>query len=195
MKQKIILTDADGCLLNWKDSFISWMRNNGFVDNNDNSEYKISKIFNISESDALQYVKEFNESDHIKYLKPYGGAEYYIKVISNLGYKFHVITSLSASDTASQNRHENLNKLFGKEIFEKIICLPLGSNKAEILTEYKDTNYFWIEDHPYNAQDGLDLGLKSIIFNHSYNQNINVDCPRINTWEDFYFFHLLPNKN
>lgn len=192
MQKKIILSDADGVMVWWKGGFDKFMTARGFTPVPNSNSYLIEDMYNVTTAVARDSVREFNVSDYIEELDAYRDAAHYIGILHrDFGYKFHVITSLSDEELPAQRRLKNLHNLFGEKAIDRLICLPQGASKFEALSEYEDSGYFWLEDHPHNATDGLALGLNSIMFNHSYNHNIEVGCPRIDTWRDFFYDHFL----
>lgn len=192
MKKKIILSDADGVMVWWKGGFDKFMEARGYAAVPDTDSYLIEDMYNVTSKIAHDSVREFNVSDYIEQLDAYRDAAHYISVLhKDFGYKFHVITSLSDEELPAQRRLRNLHNLFGKDAIERLICLPQGASKYQALSEYEGLDYFWLEDHPHNASDGLSLGLHSVMFNHPYNRNIDVECPRIDTWRDFFYDHFL----
>jgi FMN phosphatase YigB (HAD superfamily) len=150
---KVILTDADGVLLNWEYAFCCWMEQHGYTQiENGNWEYDIAKRFSITKDHATQLVKVFNESAAIGFLPALRDAMYYVKRLhEEHGYVFHCITSLSTDPNAGKLRQMNLEKLFGKTAFEQVICLDTGADKDEILAMYQNSNLYWVEDKIENA--------------------------------------------
>ena len=58
---KVILTDADGVILNWEYAFTCWMEQHGHTQvEGGNKLYNMSERFNITPSQAWQQVKIFN---------------------------------------------------------------------------------------------------------------------------------------
>ena len=102
------------------------------------------------------------------------------------GFQFHCITSLSKNKYAQKLRTQNLELLFGKDLWDDFKYLPCGADKDEVLAEYKDTGCFWIEDKPKNAEVGQDLGLNSIIVAHDHNAYYNGEIPRFWKWKHIY---------
>ena len=83
----------------------------------------------------------------------------------------------------------NLQKMFGKTAFSKVICLDTGADKDEALSKYKGSNCYWIEDKPENAEAGLQFGLRPIVMEHGH--NMHYTHPKIKTvknWEKLYRF-------
>lgn len=188
MKNKIILTDADGVLLDWEYAFDVYLRTHGF-NKVDGGEYKysISKRYGIDPEQGKKLVKIFNESAHMGFLPPLRDAMYYVKRLhEEHGYVFHCITSLSKDENAQELRKMNLRKLFGETAFEKFIFLDTGADKDEVLERYRGTGYWWIEDKIVNAQVGYDLGLNSLLMEHGHNMDNPTPFPKVKNWKQVY---------
>ena len=68
---KVILTDADGVLLNWEYAFTVWMEQHGHTQVDDaNFIYDIGKRFGLESNNmGHRLVKQFNESAAIGFLR------------------------------------------------------------------------------------------------------------------------------
>ena len=187
MKENIILVDCDGVLCDWAYSFTAWMEHTKKIPTLDFNEYNVGKRFGITKEEGRKLVAEFNDSAAIAFLPPLRDAVYYIKRLNLLhGYRFHCITSLSDNKYAQRLRTQNLELLFGKEIFDEFVYLPCGADKDEALAKYKGTECFWVEDKPENAEEGLKNGLNSILVAHDHNGDANPDIPRFWKWKEIY---------
>ena len=147
--KKVILTDADGVLLNWEYAFSCWMQQHGHTEvENANWIYDIGERFGLDSNNmGHRLVKQFNESAAIGFLPALRDAMYYVKRLhEEHGYVFRCITSLSTDKNAYELRKMNLEKLFGKTAFEELVCLGTGADKDEALAPYKDSGLYWIED-------------------------------------------------
>ncbi len=186
MKENIILVDCDGVLCDWEYSFTQWMNHKGYP-TSDSTQYNVAKRFNLAGDFGKNVVAEFNDSASIAFLPPLRDAVYYIKRLNMLhGYRFHCITSLSEDKYAQRLRTQNLELLFGKEIFDEFVYLPCGADKDEALAKYKGTECFWVEDKPENAEVGEKLGLNSILVAHEHNAYYDGDIPRYWKWKHIY---------
>ena len=184
----IILTDCDGVLLSWVHSFEWWMKRKGFK-KSPKVSYKVSEVYDISDDKADVLVRHFNESAAIGFLPPLGDAIKYVrKLHEEHGAVFHCITSLGTEPYAQRLREENLKRVFGETVFERIECLDCGADKTEALKRYEDSEFIWIEDKPENAEVGAKLGLKSFLLNQPYNKyyNVNDNVTRVKNWKDLY---------
>ena len=188
--KKVILTDADGVLLNWEYAFSCWMEQHGHTSvENSNWLYNIGERFGITKETGKLLVKQFNESAAIGFLPALRDSMYYVKRLhEEHGYVFHCITSLSLDKNAYKLRLMNLEKLFGKTAFEELVCLDTGADKDEALLPYKDSGLYWIEDKLDNAMVGLDLGLKPILIEHGFNMNEKLDpnIKKVVNWKEVY---------
>lgn len=191
MRDKHILTDSDGVLVNWNDAFSKFMEEHGHpivpekVDN-----YIISVRHNIPNEDAVKLIREFNEGPYIASLEALSDSQEYVKKLASEGFKFTVVTSLSDNPQAQIYRTMNLTTLFGN-IFNEIICLKMGANKTEALGRWKNSNLYWIEDHPAQAEAGHVNGLRPILIQHPYNATYHNNdqfhvVPLENAWRDIY---------
>ena len=187
---KVILTDADGVLLNWEYAFCCYLEQRGHTQiENGNWEYDIAKRFGISRNEAIKHVKVFNESAAMGFLPALRDAMYYVKRLhEEHGYVFRCITSMSLDPNAYKLRKMNLEKLFGGTAFEQLVCLDTGADKDEALVPYKDSGLHWIEDKLSNAVLGLNLGLNSILVEHGFNMHDNLPEGMVKcvNWKEIY---------
>jgi FMN phosphatase YigB (HAD superfamily) len=189
MKDRVILVDADGVLLNWEYAFAVWMETHGFnkVPGSD-FNYNIGERYGIGHEQGRKLIKIFNESAAIGFLPPLRDAMYYVKRLhEEHGYVFHCITSLSLDPAAGKLREMNLAKLFGKTAFEKVVCLDTGADKDEALKPYENTGCWWVEDKPENALVGHNLGLRSVLIEHGHNMHFyHASVPVMKNWKQVY---------
>ena len=188
MKQKLILTDCDGVILDWEWAFSVWMQERGYTLTADNKKsYYLHHHYNeLEERDSKKVVKTFNESAAIGFLPALRDSVYYVKRLhEEHGCMFRVITSLSLDKNAQKLRGKNLRKLFGNAI-ESVICLDTGADKDSALEPYRGSGMWWIEDKPANADVGHALGLKSILVEHGHNMHHVCDYPVAKNWKEIY---------
>ncbi len=186
--KKIILTDADGVLLDWEWAFSVWMREKGYTmtENAKQSYYLHEHYQELEQKDAKKIVKQFNESAAIGFLPALRDSTYYVKRLhEEHGYQFRVITSLSKNRDAQRLRDMNLRKIFGDAI-EEVICLDTGADKDEALEPYRNSGMWWIEDKPQNADVGHELGLSSLLVEHGHNMDHTCNYPVVKNWKEIY---------
>ena len=78
------------------------------------------------------------------------------------GYEFCVITSSLSLDPIQKYYDKNLDNVFGKGVFTKLVCLDTGADKDDALKWFKDTGMYWLEDKTVNANLWSKIRLKSI---------------------------------
>lgn len=189
MKNKVILTDADGVILDWEYAFDIWMQEHGFQKQDGGQFiYNIGRRYGIDMEQGKKLIKIFNESASVGFLPALRDSMYYVKRLhEEQGYVFHCITSLSKNENAQKLRTMNLQKLFGKTAFAHYIFLDTGEDKDGVLQDYKDSGLWWIEDKITNAETGLNLGLKPLLMEHGHNMDYdNPLIPRVKNWKDIY---------
>lgn len=186
---KVILTDCDGALLDWEYAFDTWMHRHGYTIKVQNT-YSMAEKYGLSKDDAKRLIMMFNESAWIRRLSPLRDAVKYVrKLHDEFGYVFHVITSLTDDEYSQHLRTKNLRELFGETVFERYVYLDCGAPKHDALSEYKDSECYWIEDKPDNAEVGIELGLRSILMSHGHNAGSvshNSKIKEVDTWHDIY---------
>lgn len=185
---KLILTDADGVLINWLAKFYEWMEARGYkMHENPPVTYHLHLMYNnMGPDDAKKLATIFNESAAIGFLEPMRDAvEYVSKLHLEHGYRFRVITSLSTDKYATQLREYNLRNIFGDAI-ESVVCLETGAHKGPELEQYRDSGLWWIEDHTVNADAGHKLGLRSVLLEHDHNKHHDCDYPVVKDWATIY---------
>lgn len=189
MKDKLILSDCDGCMLDWEWAFRVWMTEHGYEFNEagKKSYYLTHHYVDTNTDEILRQVKTFNESAAIGFLPALRDATHYIKrLYEEHGYQIRVITSLSTDKNAAKLREMNLKKIFGPAI-ESVICIETNSPKDEVLTPYKDSGLWWIEDKFENFKAGLNLGLKSILVEHGHNMYEDTQGGhKVRNWKEIY---------
>lgn len=196
MTKKIILTDVDGVCLEWMGGFDKWVTARGYkhLPNKDH-EYSIAKRYGIPTIVSYDLVREFNTGPDIEFLEPFRDSVEYVTKLHREGYVFHAITSLSDDPVAANLRQKNLDQVFGKGVFQRLICLAMGSAKSHVLEEYRDSGFFWIEDHEDNADDGYRLGLRSVLMEHEHNAHHVCPYPIVENWSEVYSLIKPPRRS
>jgi len=187
--KKLILTDADGVLLDWEWAFNVWMQEHGFEEvPGSKLNYDMSVRYGIPKEQVKKLIRLFNESAAIGFLPALRDAVYYVKRLhEEHGFRFHCITSLSLDPNAQKLREMNLRKLFGKTAFEHVVCLDTGADKHEALEEYKGTGCYWLEDKPENAEAGYNVGLRSLLVEHGHNMHhYHEGITVVKNWKHIY---------
>lgn len=185
-KDKVILVDCDGVLLDWEYAFDYWMKRHGYTKLNEDV-YEMEKAYDMPKTEIKRLIRMFNESASIRKLPPLRDAIKYVKKLhEEHGFIFHAITSLSNDQYAQHLRTKNLRELFGDTAFEKYVYLDTGADKDEELAPYKGTGCFWVEDKPENVDCGIGFGLNGVLMAHGHNADYTGKATRVNNWKDIY---------
>lgn len=186
MRDKVILVDADGVMLDWAYSFTAWMSRHGYEEVR-KDVYCMAQRYGMDREKINFLIRVFNESSAIYNLPPHRDAIKYIqKLHREHGFIFHCISSLSDEYTAQYLRTKNLKNLFGDTVFEKFIYLDTGADKDHVLEQYRDTGCVWVEDKDKNADLGVELGLDSLLMYHDFNRDYKGDAKIVRDWSEVY---------
>lgn len=188
IKEKVILVDCDGVLLDWEYAFGNWMDRHGYTVAVPNV-YKMDVKYGLERAEAKRLCRMFNESAWIRKLPPLRDAIKYVKKLhEEHGFVFHAITSQTNDQYAQHLRIKNLRELFGDTVFEEYTILDTGADKDDALLRYAETDCYWVEDKPENANVGARLGLDALLVNHHHNVDaeLDEDVQRVNNWKEIY---------
>lgn len=179
-----ILTDCDGVLLNWEESFHKWMTARGY-NKVVHGTYDLAVAYDLHRENKHDVVKEFNNSAWMCCLPQFRDALSGVARLVEAGYVFDVITSMSLDPYSKKLRQQNLDTLFGSASWNSLVCLDTGADKDAALEPYRNTGLWWIEDKWENAVLGADMGLRSIVITHDHNRDQRDDrIIRVNTWNE-----------
>lgn len=187
MTKKILLTDCDGCLVDWEWGFDRFMLAQGYsMRPNGHEQYLIHRRYTCDAQTGRRMIRQFNESADIADLPPLRDAVHWVTRLHQQGWQFVCITSLSDLARARQHRQHNLDTVFGHGVIQQLICLPVGADKDQALEPYRGSGLAWLEDKPANADLGQRLGLRSMLMNHQHNQYHQCHYPRVDNWAEVY---------
>ena len=188
-----IITDCDGVLLDWAYAFDVWMGEHGHKRLKNTDQYYGQDLrYGISMEESIRYIQDFNESGCVGFIPAYKDSVEYVTKLNKLGYRFEVISCLAQDKYSQKLREKNLRHLFG-DVFDFIDCsLSFTGGKYDYLkNKYDGNNYMWIEDSISHADSGQRVGLRSVLMDHSYNQEWEGE--RVNNWKEI--FELITNDN
>lgn len=187
MVNKTILTDCDGVLLDWEIMFRPWMKRIGYELNPSRaSAYSIGEQYDVSQDEGSKLIAKFNSSSDFESLPAWRDSVEYVQRLYTEGWNFVVITTAGTHPWTPGLRKNNLDKIFGEGIFNEIHVLPLHSDKGVVLKDYQDSNLFWIEDKPSNAELGLKYGLRPQLMSVPHNRDYKGSVPVVNNWAEIY---------
>lgn len=184
----VIVTDYDGVCAYWEHGFHMWMVSKGYK-STQNGFYSIEDKYGISKEEGDSLADAFNESAALRRLPPVKDAIKYIRMLhEDHGYVFHCISAIPNTRDMHEARMENIENLFGKTAFERLILCGDSVNKKELLKEYEETECWWIEDLHKNLKYGVDLGMRGILMDHHYNKHTeDFAYTRVQSWKEIYY--------
>ena len=185
---KLILTDADGVILDWEKRFHVWMEERGFrVDWDLKTDYQLAPMYGMSNNRAKELIVEFNNSGAMVDIPAFRDSRSGVAMLVESGYQFICITSVSLNPVVKKLRLQNLENIFGKDVFVDLICLDTGADKDAALLPYKGSKLWWLEDKWENAVGGFNVGLRCIIVDHSHNRGLEHDgIFRCRNWKEIH---------
>jgi len=188
MKDRIILTDVDGVLLEWEDHFANWMLTKGYQQKPGKEKiYSMDKRYGITKKKKEELIKEFNNSAWMSTQTPLPESQTWVKLLHAEGWTFIPITSQTADIPAQELRKRRLQELFGGTVFENFFILDTGADKDSALAEFHGTGLWWVEDKPQNAVLGLEYGLRPLLIDHMYNRKFkHQKIMRVKDWKHIY---------
>lgn len=189
MMNKVILTDCDGVLLDWEHSFDRWAVSRG-LSKKTTEEYCIAATYGTTSEAADRLIEDFNQSLYFAKLTPLRDAYKYVrKFYEDHGVVFHCVTSVGSDPMTAEARKENLDRVFGPGVFERVVCV--GDGKRDALSEYQNSYLPWVEDKVSNAELGHELGLDSFLVHHDHNKSEQIRLMErgirvVNGWREIY---------
>lgn len=192
--RNVILTDVDGCMLNWEDTFETWMRFNKGIKRIsyhefDHYGFSISNSFGVTPEEAIRFIEEFNTSEWMRSLPPVRDAVKYVrKLHEEHGYVFHVITSFGTDVQAQKWRLQNLQTLFGMTAIQRFVPLSHNVSKEETLAPYGGQGLLFVEDRKFNVDLALSLNIEGVLMHHEYNADYEGAGTRVVNWKEIYHY-------
>lgn len=175
---KFVLSDTDDIKLDWCGGMARnlWKNHGIKVDPAGPRDWDMSEWMGVPFAETIRLIKEFNEErEEFGHLEPIPGAVEGIAALKAAGYLIVCVTSCSDKPSCVQRRTSNLHRVFGKDTFHAIHCVPLGQSKADYLKMYPSSP--WIEDNYKNALLGLECGHSPIVRRVGHNAKFEAEAP------------------
>lgn len=177
-----IILDCDDVLLDWLGAFrrfVSAVENRPIEGLPDS--WDMSGWLGLTPAASREMVVGFNHSSQFQYLEACPHAVENVTALKEMGHRLTVLTSCSDNPLIVARRKINLDLIFG-DIFEQVICLPLGESKKKWLGILE--RGVWIEDNYNHAVSGHDCGHKSFMVRRSHNRSHETPGDPLVTWID-----------
>jgi hypothetical protein len=192
MNKPVILTDVDDVKLNWIEGFRSYAsRVLGRKITGLPQGWEMAEWLGVAgPKESNQLVHDFNHgSPEFGRLPPLAEAEIYVPYLAKYC-DIVAITCCSTDPTTVALRKQNLDYVFGKNTVKDLICQPLGTNKIDNLSIFKDRNVIaWVEDKSEAAIHGHELGYRSFLMKQDHNKayreaNPNGPLTYVSSWRE-----------
>ncbi|QNP78397.1 hypothetical protein [Agrobacterium tumefaciens] len=177
-----IILDCDDVLLDWLGAFrrfVSAIENRPIEGLPDS--WDMSGWLGLTPAASREMVVGFNHSSQFEYLEACPLAVENVSALKEMGHRLTVLTSCSDNPLIVARRKINLERVFG-DVFEQVICLPLGESKKKWLGILE--RGIWIEDNYDHAIAGHDNGHKSFMVRRSHNRSRETPGDPLVTWVD-----------
>ena len=90
-------------------------------------------VFAMEKVEVKKLIREFNNSSGWANLPVLRDARSGVAKLVEAGYEFHCVTSLSLDENTKMLRQQNLDNVFDKDVFTKLVCLDTGQTKMKVL--------------------------------------------------------------
>lgn len=187
---KTILTDVDGVILDWTQSFEDWIQNEKMpleiFEDSLHDCTSIEEWLGVSREDATILIREFSKTDHFKSLPAFPDALVIIPALKKLGHNFIAITACDDTDESKSKREINLETVF-PGVFEDVIFSGIDSKdgKRPYLKDWSDC--YWVEDTHEHAVVGHDLGHTTFFVENDIRYpEVHNELIKINSWYDIF---------
>jgi hypothetical protein len=190
----LFLVDVDDTLLNWIDSFKTFIRRETWflMEGEYPRKWDLQGWITTDEGAPLSkhqltiLIKNFNHSKAFSLLAATEGSKKGLEKIQSFGYIVVAITACSDEPDIVEKREGNLQRHFGKNV-NKVICLKLGEDKGDILSYFPPS--LWVDDNVSHVLAGKACGHNSFLMNTVWNKNVPEDVDgssvdRVNNWEE-----------
>lgn len=182
---KLIITDIDECVLEWRPSFIDYVIKNGYPTKGEYNHFNIEEWLDIPSEEIDELLTEFNSSEMFGNLNVGYKSNIFIPLLHEMGYEFIALTSCGSIPEISDKRKDNIKSIFG-DVFKDIICIDFGVSKDDYLKELPHDS-IWVEDRIINSKYGLKYNHKCFLIDQIHNQNCDDKLiSRVNDWEEIY---------
>ena len=183
MADKIVLTDCDGVLLDWESKFATWVQRQGYQYRPENRVYyDIGQQLGISTEEGSNLIARFNCGSDFEHLEPWRDSVDVVRRLHSQGWRFIVITTAGQHPWTWGLRRSNLDRVFGQGVIDELHVLPLHGDKGVKLKDFENSNLYWIEDKPSNAELGYEYGLRPLLMTTEHNKDKISNVQRVNNW-------------
>lgn len=166
----LILLDCDEVLLNWMPGMDAYVRGLGMNPSPYGpGKFDLTDWLGVDRSRMISLVREFNEGPETGFgmLQPLPGAVEGVAALRNAGYALRIVTTFSDNPNSIRVRQDNLDRVFGPDMFEGMDALPLGTSKLEAFQRHAPGTM--IDDLRKNIEAAEQAGHRGILMAAHHN--------------------------
>lgn len=155
----IITIDVDGVLLFWQTYAVEFCKTNGLCTKLAEKLQKSDEFINPFQIDGVEQpdlIVKYNQSEFMERLKYYADAVDFIDKHKD-HYEFIAITAMSPDELYLGRRRRNLEKVFGRGVFSKVLGCHIRQSKKDLFNKvniaYRDRVVAYIDDMAHHLND------------------------------------------
>lgn len=165
---KFLLTDVDGCVLNWHVGFIRFAEQLGFIvdPTKFGDNYDMSTWFtNMTTEQFRRLTKLFNNSQFSNLCQPYKDAMEWLPRIAKNN-RVEALTAFGNRPEQKEMRMQLLHAVF-PNVFDEIHVIDLGECKKQYLKRLRPD--LFVEDSLNHANSAIELDIETWVVPTAYN--------------------------
>ena len=186
----LVILDADDVLLDFMPGFDRYVRSLGFnPDPAGPGQFDLSPWLGVDRLTAAKTIHDFIHYDDTGFdrLDAIPGAQQALERLQEVGHRVVVVSSFSDDPRILARRRDNIERLFGHEVFDDIIGLPLGSPKSSVLSRLPHAPF--VDDLPRNVIAAREIGHHGILMRAHHNGDafapgVHGDLLKCDSWQD-----------
>ena len=170
MIEKLIVTDIDGCLVNWAGGIPFFLHSKGMKTDHilqlatelGQGHWSVEKMFPASE-DPMALMLEYNSSNFISHLRGFDD-QYVVNRMVSLGYKFVGVTCMEDSPLSRDLRKRNLDAIY-PGAFIDIYHVGVGQSKISAFQDSETRNgpaLCYVDDLNKHLVEWMDSGVSGL---------------------------------
>lgn len=184
----IIAIDVDGVLLFWQTYAVEFCEQNGLCTKIAEKLQTSDEFINPFEIDGVEQpdlIVKYNQSEFMERLKYYHDALEFISTHKDY-FDFVAITAMSPDELHLGRRRRNLENVFGRGVFQKILGCNIRESKKDLFHKvniaYRDRVVAYIDDMAHHLNDAKEHLPNAKLFHiiRDIREGASVPCTIVN---------------
>lgn len=172
---KVAVIDIDGVIMDYDSAYYDFLVNQGLEakSNVDRTEFSFHKIFNMTKTEDEKYYNQFISTGGFLKVKAFDYAKFLLNYLIYHGIKIVLVTA-RPNWIYSRIMSDTIKSLYQSGLEYDYIFFD--KDKADIVINYiyPAQVLFALEDRDKHAAELSHLGVRTLLLNKTYNQNL--DC-------------------